>query len=822
MFLATVLLYPLVLGALCVGAGLLVDRAAGGFVSAALLPALGAAALIAVSQLSTFVAALAPATPYLMLGVALAGAALAPARLAAICAGVARRPGPAAGMALVYLLAIAPVLLAGRTSFSSFMALSDSAVHIMGADYLVHHGQSYAHLDLRSSYGQFINAYYNTSYPSGADTLFGGSATLLGLPLIWAFQPFNAFMLACAFGPARLIARRAGLAGAWAWTAALCAVVPALVYAYDLLGSVKEVCALTMALAAGALVVSHLRWLGGPARGALPLALVLAAGVSALGAAFGVWALAAIAVLAVVLADRLRTGEMSAGSAVAVVVFAAVVGVVAALPTIADIGGSLRVASNIASTANSGNLNAPLRAIQVFGVWLDGSYKLEPRGVDLVLTRVLIALAGAAAIGGAVALLRSRAFALAGWIALTLLAWLVLSQSLATWANAKTLVITSPVVVLLAWVGLAALAGTARRRRRARGAGGGGVRRAPRGARVAAVAAVAIAAALLAGTLVSDEMQYRASNLAPTVRYEELAAVGHRFAGGGPALFTDFDEYAMYELRNLHVGGPDFVYPPPALAATARGYGDPVDLERASPSALARYPLIVARRDPLAPRPPAAYVLAWQGAYYQVWRRALPAALAHRPLAGAPAAQCTQLGALASTAPAGTRLVAAAAPEVERIGLLDARHPRRWGRQRNGLVMGVPGTLRAAFAVPSAGMWQVWVQGELMPTVTLAVDGHSLRSIGGELSGNSLVPGTVPPRKVVLSRGPHVLTVTRGAATFAPGSRGSAVLAAILVTPSGAPAAGVLASAPASRWRSLCGRSYEWAEVEPPGVSPLG
>src|SRR5262249_32052655 len=139
---------------------------------------------------------------------------------------------------------------------SSFMALSDSAVHMLGADYLIHHGQSYGHLDLANSYGGFVRGYYGASYPSGADTLFGGSALLVGLPLIWAFQPFNAFMLASACGPAQVLARRLGLAEGWAALAALTAVLPALVYAYDLLGSVKEITALPMLLASGCLAVA--------------------------------------------------------------------------------------------------------------------------------------------------------------------------------------------------------------------------------------------------------------------------------------------------------------------------------------------------------------------------------------------------------------------------------------------------------------------------------------------------------------------------------------------------------------------------------------
>ena len=173
---------------------------------------------------------------------------------------------------LAYALALAPVLLAGRVSMSSFMTLSDSAVHLIGADFLIRHGQHYAHLDLRNSYGQFINDYYNTSYPSGADTLFGGSAFLLGLSLMWAFQPFNAFMLAhrrrprvaagAAHGPARARGRRSRRSRA---------VVPALVYAYELFGSVKEMTALPMILTLGALVVAHRGWLRAGARARDPV-----------------------------------------------------------------------------------------------------------------------------------------------------------------------------------------------------------------------------------------------------------------------------------------------------------------------------------------------------------------------------------------------------------------------------------------------------------------------------------------------------------------------------------------------------------------------
>ena len=257
MFVLTTLVYPVVLAVLCVGAGLLVDRCSGGFLPAMLLPTVGAAALIALSQLFTYAVPLAAATPFAMAALAAAGLVVGSQRVRAFPGRLRGSAWQLVAPVLAYVLALAPILLAGRPSFSSFLTLSDSATHMMGADFLLRHGQDYAHLDLRNSYGLYVNNYYNTYYPSGSDTLFGASAVLLDLPLIWAFQPFNAFMLASAACPAWLLMRRVGLSGGWAALAALSATIPALVYGYELIGSIKEITSLGMILSLGALVVLH-------------------------------------------------------------------------------------------------------------------------------------------------------------------------------------------------------------------------------------------------------------------------------------------------------------------------------------------------------------------------------------------------------------------------------------------------------------------------------------------------------------------------------------------------------------------------------------
>ena len=378
MFVLTTLAYPGVLALLCVGSGLFIDRISGGFLQGLLLPTVGAAALIGVSQLCTYLSPVAPATPYAMAALAVAGFALARGRLRALLRQAPSCGGQLAVPVIAYVLALAPVLFAGRATFSSYLALNDSVVHMMGADFLLRHGQDYSHLDLRNSYGAFINVYYNSSYPSGADTLFGGSAFLLGLPLTWAFQPFNAFMLATAAGPAWLLLRLMGLRGGWAALGALCATVPALVYGYELVGSIKEVVALPMVLTMGVLVACHRRWLQGGPAGAIPFALVAAGGISALGAGFGAWVLAAVAILAAILFGELLARRQGVKPALLLAAVAAIAGLVFAWPTWIDLSGSLKVAENIASTSNPGPLRTPLRTVQVFGIWLRGSYKQLP------------------------------------------------------------------------------------------------------------------------------------------------------------------------------------------------------------------------------------------------------------------------------------------------------------------------------------------------------------------------------------------------------------------------------------------------------------
>ncbi len=159
----------------------------------------------------------------------------------------------------------------------------------------------------------------------------------------------------------------------------------------------------------------------------------------------------------------------------------------------------------------------------------------------------------------------------------------------------------------------------------------------------------------------------------------------------------------------------------------------------------------------------------------------------------------------------------AAAPEILPLDV-PASAPVAWQRPTEpqlGVLIRRTGALRARFTVPSAGVWSLWLQGEIMPTVNLGLDGRHLTSVGGQLRGNVFNPDTLPPIELPLAAGAHVLTITRGGSTLAPGDRGSAALTAAFLTPAEAGTSARLGAIAPAAWRSLCGRRLDWVETGP-------
>ncbi len=797
-YLAAVVLFPLLLWGLSLGVGLLLERLTGAALPGPLVMPVGFAGLIVSSDLMTWFAALAPLTPFLLLVLAGSGFALATPALAQRWSS--RRHGwwwtflPALA---TYLIVAAPEIAAGRPTFSGYLLDTTGAVQLMGAEHLLQHG--HAIVGSPSSYWATLGAYFGNGYPTGGHSVLAAVGWLSCQNLIWLLSGFQALELGMLAMVLSQVARYAGLSRAPAAITGVIASVPALVYAYALMGSIKELTALPAIALMGALMIGarQLRRAVG-LRAAVPFAVAAAATLDAIGLAGSAWVVlfTAGALLVALRPLALRDVRPLIAGGVTLVVAVTVL----ALPVVGPLSSSLNLAKNV-TNANSaavhdpGNLLRPLKFLQVFGVWLGESHRVEPRYLNqtyLLLGMMVICVAL-----GVAWLLNRRAWAVLGFVALSLAAYLILHPRATEWTSAKLLVILSPVVVL---VGLLGAFGVMRRR---------------------PLEGTLLAIAVASGVLISDALLYHGTNLAPTARYQELADLGSRYAGQGPTLIPDFDEYAVYDLRSTGIDGPGLVYSGPFafIDSVPKLYGHSYDLDQLQLATVERFRTIVMRRSPGWSRPPSNYRLVQQGRYYAVWQRGAALPRAHFDVGGgwqpAQPPSCREVREVARDATRlGASIVFSPRPENISLDLTTFAHTALVGAAtdlegRPELFFGGPARVESGFRVSTPGSYEVWLGGSVDRPLRVELDGRLVGAPSQQSGGDG---SAIYVGRVALSRGSHTLRILRGGGSLRPDDNGSAVIDGFVLQPVGAEASGVQ-SLPPSAWRSLCGRSIDWLEV---------
>jgi hypothetical protein len=704
------LLFPAVLAVLSLGLGLLVERLGDRPLPGALVIPTGFAAIIVIARAAMswdLTAEL--GTPLVVIG-AIAGLVLGRDRVWPL-----RLDGWATAAALVvFVVFAAPVVLSGSVSFAGYTILGDTAVHFVLVDRIATEGTSLSGL-APSSYRETLAAYFASGYPLGAHAALAAVRPLAFTDVAWVFQPF----LACI--AAALALTFAGLLtgiveSPWRRAAiAALAAQPALVYAFAMQGSVKELATLWLVALFTALAVG---------RYVIPLAVVAAAGVAAIGVAVAAW-LAPVLLVGLWLAartpprDARRTAAIAAG-------FAALL-LVLSLPTLLDLGDYLDITESVVTSQEElGNLFGPLSLAQVFGVWLTGDYRSLPAaaaGIDkLEVTYVLIGVAAAAGLLGVAWLIRRRALGPLLFLAVSVVALAYVTRRGSPWADAKALAIASPAVLLMAAFGPIALE-----------------------ARGARVEAGALAVVLALGVLASNAFVYHDVSLAPRERFAELEDVADRTTGRGPALYTEFEEMAKHFLRDSDPVGASEAFTVSGLTpvtpdgAPAR-FGYPIELSALRPEDVERFKTLVVRRAPSGDAPPPGYTREWRGHYYDIWSR--------DGGGGGAGSECRQ-----------------AELQTARLGLPDG-----WSVRTDdpSLVQTVgPGEIAGSVKLPSSGRYEVWLRGSFGRDVDVTIDGTPAGSARDELAqpANWLDLGSL-----VLDAGKHDVALVRGGGTLAPGN----------------------------------------------------
>jgi hypothetical protein len=785
------LLFPLVLAALALGCGLLLQRAAG---SAALPNGLLLPAGLAVIVVASLFPPLFESTAFLATPLVVA--------LAAIGYGVAwpfeklRRPdwwGLGAG-AVTYVAFGAPVLAAWRETFLGYIKLDDTATYLAMLDRFLGHGYNVSGL-APSTYERTLTTSLSTGYPMGSLMPLGVGHTLLSTDTAWLWQPYLSFLAAMVAVGIYVLAAPIVRARWLRALAAATAASAALLYGYALWGGIKELSEAFLLVLVSALLPAFLRAPG--IRSALPLAVAAAATVGVQSAAGAAW-LAVPAVIAAVVLWRRRDRRGSAWAAGALVVFALLL----AIPTLSAATMWFGHTGAFTSGSEFGNLacngvRQPLDWTQIFGIWPTGDFRCGPVRSDV--TGVLVALVVIGAVLAIAVAWRRRGLGLLTYAITALLASSFFWWRGSPWIGGKAITIASPLFLSLALIAAGWVL--------------------EQGRRVEAVLAVA---AIVFGVAWSDSLAYHDAFFAPNGRLAELEAIGNRFAGQGPAFEQDYDPYgARHFLRKLDAEQTSELRVHPILLRTGQelGIGASADLDEIALPDLLYYRTLVIRDAPSTSRPPSIYQPVAAGRHYQVWQRPVsgfPTIVDHLSLGdrfhAAAVPKCSDVLRLAQEAGSTGRIAAVIRPANVAVDLSDSPPGAESGYGETAGLENPTGSASwtVRLAVPATGNYQIGIDGSFRSRLALLVDGHAVAS---DRNVQNWPSNYEPLATVHLLEGAHRLEFRYDGPDANPGSAGTGYfgLGPVIVGRAG-PDLPVTYVKPANA-RSLCGKSLDWVEA---------
>jgi hypothetical protein len=576
------LVFPALCACLATGCALLLERVAHVAIPGTLLLPLGVAFMSLVAGFATLSDATAELAVPAVVALAVLGFGLRrrrPRRLDASACTCA---------VAVFLAFGAPVLASGEATFAGYVTLDDTSTFLAIVDRTLEHGRNLDGL-APSTYEATLAVNLARGYPTGSLLPFGVGSRLVGSDPAWTFQPYLSVLAAALALGLYELAKGAGLPRRWRAVVGAVAAQAALLYGFVQWGGVKELFAAVLLALLGATLVVAAK---GGARAALVPAVAAAALLGGLSLGAVVWL---APVMALVLFGTLRPQWRAR------VVTGLAVTAVLSLPALAAASQFFQDA-NRTSFADSGELGSltgalPLR--QILGIWPAGDFREPP--VDARTTVALLAACALAAICGVFVLGRRRLAAPLVYVAASVVGAGVVLVLGSPWLGAKALAVASPAVLFAAVLAGASALSVGRR-----------------------VEGSIVLAAIAVGVLWSNVLAFGETSLAPRAQLAELERIGERFAGQGPALMTEYQPYGVrHFLRGLDPEGSSELRrrPVPLRDGRVLGKAEYADLAAFAPDAVSLYRTLVLRRVPPVSRPPAEYVLAWRGRYYDVWQR---------------------------------------------------------------------------------------------------------------------------------------------------------------------------------------------------------
>ena len=449
LFLSAWLLFPLLLLAVCCGAGLLVRRMSGGAVSGVLLLPVGFALTVAVCTLGTSVTWLAPSAGALAVVVAIVGVVLERPNL--------RIAGRRVSAAVLYptiaafvgfAVIAAPVVLTGAPTWTGFGRIVDTAFQMAFAQHLSETGRSVPVGN--SSFNDTILGLTGNGYPGGGQATLGAMASVIRTEAVWCYQAYLAW--AAAMGALALYAllRRIVTSPSICCIGAAIAIQPNILYDYSLEGGIKELTTASLILLVAALLVERLP---GPRslRSSLALAPAIAAAVAAFS--YGVFPWFGLLLPVAFVASLIpRGGRLRTLASWAVVAIATAILAIPSVISSIKLFGDLTTAVNGVVELGLGNLTAPIPEISSVGVWISNDYRF-PMYAHVNASHAFDLLIIVLGTIGVVYALRRRRWMVATFGLATPIALAYWVPPGGPWLELKAYTITAPMFVAMAFVG---------------------------------------------------------------------------------------------------------------------------------------------------------------------------------------------------------------------------------------------------------------------------------------------------------------------------------------------------------------------------------
>ena len=344
-----------------------------------------------------------------------------------------------------------------------------------------------------------------------------------------------------------------------------------------------------------------------------------------------------------------------------------------------------------------------------------------------------------------------------------------------------------------------------------------------------------VLAVLAGGVLWSNALAYNEVDLGPKAQLSELQGIGKRIAGEGPTLMTEYMPYgARHFLRKADPTGAELFRRRTVPLLNGRGLSEAepyADIDQFRLSGILFFRTLVLRRSPAASRPPSPYRLTSSGRYYEVWQRppgSPPRSIVARlplgsRLQAAAKPRCADVLGLARRAGRGGRLATVERPPASVLALFRTAHTPTWLADQGDPTLLFPrreGSLTGQLSVPVAGSYGVWLGGSFRGRLEVLVDGRLVKADREQINHPAQY---VPMGSVTLTPGTHTIQIEYKGSDLHPGSGGHGIVTPGSPVPipfpigpldlSRATADLPVTYLPASRARSLCGKSLDWVEA---------